>query len=39
MKWNMKDYGGKYIIDPNSITEIDGSYTAQGRIRLCWCYW
>jgi DUF2075 family protein len=30
MKWNMRDYGGKYIIDPKSITEIGCIHTAQG---------
>ncbi|PWH82706.1 AAA family ATPase [Algibacter marinivivus] len=30
MKWNMKDYGGKWIIEPNSVTEIGCIHTAQG---------
>lgn len=30
MKWNMRDYGGKYIINPNSVTEIGCIHTAQG---------
>lgn len=30
MKWNMTDYGGKWIIDPNSVTEIGCIHTAQG---------
>ena len=30
MKWNMKDYGGKYIIAPESVSEIGCIHTAQG---------
>ena len=30
MRWNMTDYGGKWIIDPNSVTEIGCIHTAQG---------
>ncbi len=30
MRWNMMDYGGRYIIDPNSVTEIGCIHTAQG---------
>jgi len=30
MKWNMTDYGGKWIIDPNSVSEIGCIHTAQG---------
>ncbi|TKS57407.1 DUF2075 domain-containing protein [Mesohalobacter halotolerans] len=30
MKWNMTDYGGKWIIDPESVTEIGCIHTAQG---------
>lgn len=30
MKWNMKDYGGKWIIEPNSVSEIGCIHTAQG---------
>lgn len=30
MKWNMTDYGGRWIIDPNSVTEIGCIHTAQG---------
>ncbi|MBD8488092.1 DUF2075 domain-containing protein [Echinicola sp. CAU 1574] len=30
MQWNMTDYGGKWIIDPNSVTEIGCIHTAQG---------
>lgn len=30
MKWNMMDYGGAWIIDPNSVTEIGCIHTAQG---------
>lgn len=30
MKWNLGDYGGKWIIDPGSVTEIGCIHTAQG---------
>lgn len=30
MRWNMTDYGGKWIIDPNSVSEIGCIHTAQG---------
>jgi DUF2075 family protein len=30
MKWNMRDYGGKWIIEPESVTEIGCIHTAQG---------
>lgn len=30
MKWNMTDYGGTWIIDPNSVTEAGCIHTAQG---------
>lgn len=30
MKWNMMDYGGAWIIDPSSVTEIGCIHTAQG---------
>jgi DUF2075 family protein len=30
MKWNMKSYGGKWIIEPESVTEIGCIHTAQG---------
>lgn len=30
MKWNMMDYGGTWIIDPNSVTEAGCIHTAQG---------
>jgi len=30
MRWNMKDYGGKWIIDPDSVSEIGCIHTAQG---------
>lgn len=30
MKWNMMDYGGTWIIDPNSVTEVGCIHTAQG---------
>lgn len=30
MKWNMRDYGGKWIIDPNSVSEIGCIHTSQG---------
>ena len=30
LKWNMTEYGGKWIIDPNSVTEIGCIHTAQG---------
>ncbi|MDM1350948.1 DUF2075 domain-containing protein [Myroides marinus] len=30
MKWNMTDYGGTWIIDPNSVTEVGCIHTAQG---------
>lgn len=30
MRWNMTDYGGKWIIDPESVTEIGCIHTAQG---------
>lgn len=30
MRWNMTDYGGKWIIDPNSVTEVGCIHTAQG---------
>lgn len=30
MKWNMTDYGGRWIIDPNSVSEIGCIHTAQG---------
>ncbi|WP_029035855.1 DNA/RNA helicase domain-containing protein [Salinimicrobium xinjiangense] len=30
MNWNLGDYGGKWIIDPNSVTEIGCIHTAQG---------
>ncbi len=30
MKWNMSDYGGKWIIEPNSVSEIGCIHTAQG---------
>lgn len=29
-KWNMTDYGGRWIIDPDSVTEIGCIHTAQG---------
>jgi DUF2075 family protein len=30
MRWNMTDYGGKWIIDPESVTEIGCIHTTQG---------
>jgi DUF2075 family protein len=30
MKWNMTDYGGKWVIDEESVTEIGCIHTAQG---------
>nr|WP_288813248.1 DUF2075 domain-containing protein [uncultured Sphingobacterium sp.] len=30
MRWNMTTYGGKWMIDPNSVTEIGCIHTAQG---------
>lgn len=30
MRWNMTDYGGRWIIDPNSVSEIGCIHTAQG---------
>lgn len=30
MKWNMTDYRGKWIIDPNSVSEVGCIHTAQG---------
>lgn len=30
MKWNMKSYGGKWIIEPESVTEVGCIHTAQG---------
>ncbi len=30
MRWNMRDYGGKWIVEPNSISEIGCIHTAQG---------
>lgn len=30
MRWNMTDYGGRWIIDPNSVSEIGCVHTAQG---------
>lgn len=30
MRWNMTDYGGRWMIDPNSVTEIGCIHTAQG---------
>lgn len=30
MRWNMTDYGGAWIIDPNSVTEVGCIHTAQG---------
>ncbi len=30
MKWNMLDYGGKWIIDANSVSEVGCIHTAQG---------
>ncbi|MCB0707592.1 MAG: DUF2075 domain-containing protein [Saprospiraceae bacterium] len=30
MQWNLGDYGGLWIIDPNSVTEIGCIHTAQG---------
>eukprot|EP01090_Pellita_catalonica_P012885 TRINITY_DN291_c0_g1_i3.p1 TRINITY_DN291_c0_g1~~TRINITY_DN291_c0_g1_i3.p1 ORF type:complete len:619 (-),score=82.68 TRINITY_DN291_c0_g1_i3:1039-2895(-) len=30
MRWNMTDYGGKWIIEPDSVTEIGCIHTAQG---------
>ena len=30
MQWNLGDYGGKWIIDPESVTEVGCIHTAQG---------
>jgi DUF2075 family protein len=30
MRWNMKSYGGKWIIEPDSVNEIGCIHTAQG---------
>ncbi|WP_405221034.1 DNA/RNA helicase domain-containing protein [Dokdonia sp. Asnod1-B02] len=30
MRWNMMDYGGKWIIEPESVTEIGCIHTSQG---------
>jgi len=30
MKWNLSDYGGKWIIDPESVSEVGCIHTAQG---------
>jgi len=30
MKWNLGDYGGKWIIEPDSVTEVGCIHTAQG---------
>jgi DUF2075 family protein len=30
MKWNMTDYGGKWVIEEESVTEIGCIHTAQG---------
>jgi len=30
MKWNMREYGGNYIVAPESVTEIGCIHTAQG---------